>query len=43
MTLGLAQQIGFYFDPGWGIWFGHLVFILILAFKPSGLFPKTKG
>ncbi len=42
MTLGLAQQIGFYFDPGWGIWFGHLVFILILAFKPNGLFPKTK-
>ncbi|MGB1090519.1 MAG: branched-chain amino acid ABC transporter permease [Oceanobacter sp.] len=42
MVLGLAQQIGFYFDPGWGIWFGHLVFILILAFKPNGLFPKTK-
>jgi branched-chain amino acid transport system permease protein len=43
MTLGIAQQVGFRFDPGWGIWFGHLVFILILAFKPSGLFPKTRG
>lgn len=43
MTLGVAQQVGFHFDPGWGIWFGHLVFILILAFRPSGLFPKTKG
>ncbi|WP_341892609.1 branched-chain amino acid ABC transporter permease, partial [Variovorax sp. YR752] len=24
MILGIAQQIGFRIDPGWGIWFGHL-------------------
>jgi len=27
MLLGLTQQIGFRFDPGWGIWFGHLMFL----------------
>ncbi len=43
LILGVTQQIGFKFDPGWGIWFGHLVFIVILFFKPNGLFPKTKG
>lgn len=43
MVLGIAQQIGFRFDPGWGIWFGHIVFIIILFIKPNGLFPKTKG
>jgi branched-chain amino acid transport system permease protein len=43
MVLGISQQIGFKFDPGWGIWFGHLVFIIILFIKPNGLFPKTKG
>lgn len=42
MILGIVQQIGFKFDPGWGIWFGHLVFIIILVVKPNGLFPKTK-
>lgn len=43
LILGVTQQIGFMFDPAWGIWFGHIVFIVILFFKPNGLFPKTKG
>lgn len=43
MILGLAQQIGFRIDPGWGIWFGHLVFLSVLVVRPQGLFPKTKG
>jgi branched-chain amino acid transport system permease protein len=43
MLLGLAQQVGFRFDPGWGIWFGHIVFLAMLVFRPSGLFPKTRG
>jgi branched-chain amino acid transport system permease protein len=42
MILGVAQAIGFRIDPGWGILIGHLVFILVLLFKPSGLFPKTR-
>lgn len=43
MLLGLAQQIGFRLDPGWGIWFGHLVFLAVLVVRPQGLFPKTRG
>lgn len=42
MLLGLAQQIGFRLDPGWGIWVGHLVFLAVLVFRPQGLFPKTR-
>jgi branched-subunit amino acid ABC-type transport system permease component len=26
IILGVTQVIGFRFDPGWGIWFGHIVF-----------------
>jgi branched-chain amino acid transport system permease protein len=43
MVLGISQQLGFKFDPGWGVWFGHLVFLAVLVVKPNGLFPKTKG
>lgn len=42
MILGIAQQIGFRIDPGWGIWFGHLVFLAVLVLRPQGLFPKTR-
>ncbi|MGQ2999526.1 branched-chain amino acid ABC transporter permease [Variovorax sp.] len=43
MILGIAQQVGFRLDPGWGIWFGHIVFLAVLVFRPQGLFPKTRG
>ena len=42
MILGITQQIGFRLDPGWGIWFGHLVFLAVLVLRPQGLFPKTR-
>jgi branched-chain amino acid transport system permease protein len=42
IILGVTQVIGFRFDPGWGIWFGHMVFLLMLIVRPSGLFPKTR-
>lgn len=42
LLLGVAQQIGFRFDPGWGIWFGHLTFLFVLLVRPQGLFPKTR-
>ncbi|MBS0341039.1 MAG: branched-chain amino acid ABC transporter permease [Proteobacteria bacterium] len=42
MILGLTQQIGFRLDPGWGIWFGHIVFLAVLVLRPQGLFPKTR-
>jgi len=42
MILGITQQIGFRLDPGWGIWFGHIVFLAVLVLRPQGLFPKTR-
>lgn len=42
IILGLAQTLGAQtFGAGWGIFVGHAVFLLVLAFKPSGLFAKT--
>lgn len=43
LVLGLTQQVGFRIDPGWGIWFGHLMFLAVLVVRPQGLFPKTRG
>jgi branched-chain amino acid transport system permease protein len=42
IILGVAQSIGFRVDPGWGILFGHAVFLAMLLVKPQGLFPKTR-
>jgi branched-chain amino acid transport system permease protein len=43
LLLGITQQIGFRLDPGWGIWLGHIVFLIVLVMRPQGLFPKTRG
>ncbi|MEN9903620.1 MAG: hypothetical protein RLZZ555_185 [Pseudomonadota bacterium] len=43
LVLGVTQQVGFQVDPGWGLWFGHLVFLVVLVVRPQGLFPKTRG
>jgi branched-chain amino acid transport system permease protein len=43
VILGVTQVVGFRFDPGWGIWLGHIVFLLMLMVRPSGLLPKTAG
>ena len=40
IILGVAQAVGAQIDPGWQVLAGHLVFLLILAFRPQGLFPK---
>ncbi|SPC06606.1 branched-chain amino acid ABC transporter permease [Cupriavidus oxalaticus] len=40
--LGVAQSVGMYFDPGWGTWFGHLIFLLTLLVRPQGLLPQTR-
>jgi branched-chain amino acid transport system permease protein len=42
MILGVTQVIGFRFDPGWGIWLGHIVFLAMLIFRPHGLYPRTR-
>ena len=41
MVLGIAQTIGAQINPSYGVLFGHLVFLAILAFRPSGLLPKA--
>ncbi|MES2264820.1 MAG: branched-chain amino acid ABC transporter permease [Pseudomonadota bacterium] len=41
LLLGVAQGIGYKLDPGWGILVGHLAFLAVLIFKPTGLFAKT--
>jgi branched-chain amino acid transport system permease protein len=42
IILGVAQLIGaLIFGPAWQILAGHVVFVLILAFRPQGLLAKT--
>jgi len=41
MVLGVAQSLGSQFNPSYGILIGHLVFLAILAFRPTGLLPKA--
>jgi branched-chain amino acid transport system permease protein len=35
-----AQSIGGQFDIAWQIMAGHIVFLIVLALRPQGLFPK---
>jgi branched-chain amino acid transport system permease protein len=40
IVLGIAQSVGAQFDVGWQLLAGHIVFLVILAVRPQGLFPK---
>jgi branched-chain amino acid transport system permease protein len=40
ITLGVAQAFGRQISPQWGELFGHLVFLAVLATKPTGMFGK---
>jgi branched-chain amino acid transport system permease protein len=40
ILLGVAQGIGAHIDPGWQMLAGHLAFLVVLAARPEGLFPK---
>ena len=42
IILGVSQNIGAKLDPGWQILAGHIAFLIILVFRPNGLFPKTR-
>lgn len=42
VILGVAQAIGAKLDAGWGVLFGHLVFLVVLIVKPTGLFARTR-
>jgi branched-chain amino acid transport system permease protein len=43
IVLGVVQAIGAHLDPGWQILSGHLAFLLVLAIRPQGLFPRSSG
>ena len=43
IILGVSQAIGAQIDPGWQLLAGHIVFLVILAIRPQGLFPKVSG
>ena len=42
IVLGMSQTLGSQaFGSGWGLLVGHLVFLTVLAVRPSGFFAKT--
>jgi branched-chain amino acid transport system permease protein len=43
IILGVAQAIGAQLDPGWQVLAGHVAFLIVLALRPQGLFPKVQG
>ena len=43
IILGVAQAIGAQINPGWQVLAGHIVFLLVLAVRPRGLFPRMDG
>lgn len=43
IILGVAQTIGAQIDGGYQILAGHLAFLVVLIFKPTGLFARMKG
>ena len=43
IILGVSQTIGAQINPGWQLISGHLAFLIVLAFRPRGLFPKIEG
>lgn len=43
IILGICQNIGAQINPGWQLLAGHLAFLVILAIRPRGLFPRIDG
>jgi branched-chain amino acid transport system permease protein len=43
VVLGVAQAIGAQINPGWQLLAGHIAFLVILAVRPEGLFPRIRG
>ena len=43
VILGVSQAVGARIDPGWQVLAGHIVFLLVLAVRPTGLFPRVEG
>ena len=42
LILGVVQAVGAHLDPGWQILAGHIAFLIVLAARPQGLFPKVR-
>lgn len=42
VILGVAQSIGAAIKPDFQILAGHIAFLIVLAIRPNGLFPRTK-
>jgi branched-chain amino acid transport system permease protein len=40
IVLGVAQSVGAQFDIAWQMLAGHIAFLVVLAIRPQGLFPK---
>jgi len=40
IVLGIAQSVGAQFDIAWQMLAGHIVFLIVLAIRPQGLFPR---
>ncbi|ARO29117.1 high-affinity branched-chain amino acid ABC transporter permease protein [Rhizobium sp. NXC14] len=41
VILGVAQTVGAAVNPEWQILAGHIAFLLVLVFRPRGLFPRA--
>lgn len=41
VILGVAQGLGAQIDPGYQLLAGHIAFLIILAVRPRGLFPRV--
>lgn len=41
VILGVAQTVGAKINPGWQLLAGHIAFLLVLAVRPKGLFPRV--
>jgi branched-chain amino acid transport system permease protein len=41
IVLGVAQAVGGEIDPAYGVLAGHIVFLVILVLRPTGLFPRA--
>lgn len=42
VILGVAQTLGAKIDPGWQLLAGHIAFLVVLAARPQGLFPRVE-
>jgi branched-chain amino acid transport system permease protein len=41
IIIGVAQTVGAAINPEWQILAGHIAFLIVLALKPRGLFPRA--